>query len=149
MDSLIKTSRKLAFDLLITLQALFLVTTIWDFLFTVLVPGSYRALVFSGLGSVATVSLVIVPWALCITFLVITFVIFLVCRDHRPIQSHIHYYYGFLGLMYLGFTLLALSNPLITWPIVINYIVNVVWAASIVYYRIVIRKLHDNADVMK
>lgn len=134
----------MAYDLLVTMQALFLATTIWDFFLTVLVQSSQRALVFSGLGNVATVWFVIAPWAVCIALLVITFIIFLIYHDHRPIQTHIHYYYGFLGLMYIAFAILAFSNPLVMWPVIMSYIVNVIWVGFILYYRILVSQLYES-----
>jgi uncharacterized membrane protein len=100
--------------------------------------------VFSGLGSVATVYFLIVPWALCILVSLITFIVFLCNTDHNPIRSRSHYKYAILGLIYLCFTVLAILNPAVMWPIVFNYIVDVVWVGVILYYRVVIGNLYKD-----
>jgi hypothetical protein len=144
MNQLIIQSKEVAYNLLIALQALFLASTVWDFFLTVLVPSSHRALVFSGLGSVATVYFLIVPWALCILVSLITFIVFLCNTDHNPIRKGSHYKYAILGLIYLCFTVLAILNPAVMWPIVFNYIVDVVWVGVILYYRVVIGNLYKD-----
>jgi hypothetical protein len=128
------------------MQALFLATIVWDFFLTVLVPTSHRALVLSGLGSVATVYFVIVPWAICILVSLITFIIFLCNTDHNPIRGVSHYKYAILGIIYMCFTALAILNPAVTWPIVLSYIINVVWAGTILYYRVVIGNLYKDIN---
>lgn len=146
MNRLIIQSKEVAYNLLIALQALFLATTVWDFFLTVLVPNSHRALVFSGLGSIATVYFIIIPWAICILWALITFVIFLCNTDHNPIRGMTHYKYAILGLIYVCFTVLAILNPAVMWPIVLNYIINVVWVGLILYYRVVIGNLYKDID---
>jgi hypothetical protein len=146
MKQLLIQSREVAYNLLIALQALFLATVTWDFFLTVLVPNSHRALVFSGLGSAATVYFVIVPWAICILWALISFIAFLCNTDHNPVRGMTHYKYATLGLIYLCFTVLAILNPAVMWPIVLNYIITVTWAGIILYYRVVIGNLYKDTD---
>ena len=149
MHHFIHLSKKTAYDMLISMQLLLLATTFWDFWITLFIHSSLRAMVFSGLGTVSTVAFITVPWAICIILLSLTFIAFLIRPEHCTIQVSTHYMYGFLCVMYSAFTILAITNPLVMWPIALSYAVNAIWAGVVLYFRILVKSIYEPADVMK
>lgn len=117
-------------------QGLFLATTTWDFFLTVVV-NSHRSLVFSGLAS-GTAMFIIIPWILGIFVLALVILSFLSRKDIPKLTRRVNYEYGLFILIYGALAILAITNPVIMWPVVMNYIVNIIWAGALIYFRSVI-----------
>ena len=138
----------MSYNLLVALKVLLFATATCEFLFTVLLHGSYKALVFSGLSSATTLVFVTIPWAICLICLALSFIGYLYTKDTKFIFKYAHYQYMFLALLYIFFTTISFVNPVIIWPVVLNYATDAVWAITILYYRYKIDKL-VKADMMK
>lgn len=122
---------------LLTLQILFVSTITWDFFLTVLVKASHRANVLLGASS-AIAPIIIFFWILAIVGLSI--LAFNSSKEDMEDAGSIHtrYEYFFLALaaiLYILLAWLAIANPLVLWPIVINYLVNIGWVSLLVYFR--------------
>ena len=130
----LRTWKELATSQLNALRILFLMTVSWDFFLTMTAKASQRALVLTGVGAQYT-PFIVIPWALCILLLAIL-VYFQLRRIDQSIVTQYGYYifFAFIGL-YLILMLVALINPLILWPLLVNYAVNIVWALTIIYFR--------------
>lgn len=128
------TWKQLAESLLNGLRILFLMTVSWDFFLTLVSKASQRALVLTGVGSGYT-PIIFVPWAFCL-FVLALFVLQHLTRKNQssPLKHGQFIYYAFIGL-YLILSCIAFMNPLISWPLIINYLVNIVWAGTIIYFR--------------
>lgn len=114
-------------------QVLFTATTAWDFFLSVIVIESYRYALFASLPS-ALAATIVVPWLIGIFFLLAVVVVFAVKGNHSLVPYPIEYGYGLIAAIYF---LLILVTIVMTssWPLMLNYIVNFVWAASIVKER--------------
>lgn len=129
--------KSLCLNLLFAFQALFLASTTWDFFLTVIVANSHRALIFSQLG-IFTTGIIVIPWLVLIFVLSAMLLVFLYKKDkNQPeLATGVHYGYFILSLLYLIFFFLGIFNPVVAWPIVLNYIVNFVWSIVLIFFRI-------------
>jgi len=130
--------KNIALNMLVAFQGLFIASTTWDFFLTVVVKESHRALVFSTLAPAAA-TFIIVPWILGILFLAAMLAIYSFNKD-SIIASRIHYEYSGMTVLYMFLFVLGCLSASISWPLLLNYAVNCVWAISLVYFRIVIQK---------
>ena len=119
-------------------QGLFLASTTWDFFLTVVVQ-SHRALVFAGL-SAGTSAFIILPWIVGIFIVAAMLVFFMISKEKAVLSTRINFEYIGMALVYAALFFIAIFNPMVAWPVVVNYIVNVVWAVSLVYFRTAIRQ---------
>ena len=122
---------------LMTLQVLFVATLTWDFFLTVLVKTSHRASVMLGSAS-AVAPIIIFFWILVIVGLSV--LVLCSSKSDAGIASgkFIRYEYLFLvmsAILYVALIILALINPLVLWPILINYAVNIIWVVLLIYFR--------------
>jgi hypothetical protein len=37
--------------------------------------------------------------------------------------------------LYIGLIILAILNPLVAWPLIMNYSMNIAWAVALIYFR--------------
>lgn len=126
-----------SYRVLMTLQVLFVATLTWDFFLTVLVKTSHRASVILGTTS-AIAPIIIFFWILVIIGLLV--LAFCSSKADAGIASSkfIRYEYLFLVMsmiLYVALIILALINPLVLWPILINYAVNIIWVCLLIYFR--------------
>lgn len=120
-------------------QGLFLATTTWDFFLTIIVK-SHRSLVFSVMAP-GTAMFIIVPWILGIFILSIIILSFFSRGGMPKLTKRVNYEYGLFIFIYGALAILAIFNPIVMWPVVMNYIVNIIWAGILIYIRsIVINK---------
>ena len=77
---------------------------------------------------------VIMPWIIGIFILMIMLIVFMMSENHR---STIRVDFEHIGMMIVYFVLflLAVFNPIISWTIALNYLVNIAWSASIIYFK--------------
>lgn len=130
----IQSWKELATSQLNALRILFLMTVSWDFFLTIISKASQRALLLTGVGAQYT-PIVVIPWAACILLLAILLYFQLKKDDQSVVTQYGYYvYFAFIGL-YVILSCIALINPLISWPLMLNYIVNILWASTIVYFR--------------
>jgi hypothetical protein len=129
--------KNLSLNMLCLFQGLFLASTTWDFFLTVVVH-SHRALVFAGL-STGTAAFIILPWITGIFIMAAMLVAFMISKEKSVMSTRINFEYGGMICVYLVLFFMAMFNPVVAWPIVMNYLVNAVWAASLIYYKIAIR----------
>lgn len=129
--------------MLFVLQCLFLANITWDFFLTVVVSSSHRALVFSGL-SAGTTMFLIVPWIIGILVLATMLLVYMKKQEEgtNPLTIRVHFDYGLLMLLYVALIVFALINPAVAWPIVLNYLVNIVWAGALIYFRYRVMRLY-------
>lgn len=128
--------RELAYKMLIMLRVLFTITLSWDFFLTVGFQTSQRALVFSGVGALFSPYLIIL-WLLCIVGM--TFILIYGTYGKKECQEKISKlaYLLMAGgfVLYGSLVILAIMNPIVAWPVILNYIVNLGWVMSLVYFR--------------
>ena len=134
MRTQIKYWKTLALNMLTAGQALFVVNTVWDFFLTVVVPNSIRSHIFANISSVASVFIVL-PWLLGIFALTILLFGSLVNGQSELITHRINVEYGAMMLVYIALFGVACFNPAIAWPIMLNYVVNIVWACTLICFR--------------
>jgi hypothetical protein len=136
METLRNYWREKCLNALFTLQALFLGTAIWDFFLTVIIETSKRSEVFAVLAPGLS-GIILIPWLGSIIILTL-FLFRVLMRKHydKPLLKPLHIGYFILFLVYLILMILALINPVITWPLVMNYFINGSWAVAILYFRI-------------
>ena len=127
-------------NLLFAFQALFLASTTWDFFLTIIVANSHRALIFSQLG-IFTSGIIVTLWLILIFVLAALLLVFLYKKDkNQPgLATVVHHGYFILSLIYLIFFFLGIVNPVVAWPIVLNYMVNFVWSIALIFFRIRIK----------
>ena|ERR1700756_3526715 len=130
----LQTWKELATSQLTALRILFLMTVTWDFFLTIVSRASQRAMVLTGVGAQYT-PIIVIPWAICILILAVLIFAHLKKDDQSIITKYGYFvYFAFVGL-YLILSCIAFINPLIAWPLMINYAVNIGWALVIVYFR--------------
>jgi hypothetical protein len=129
--------------MLFAFQFLFLVNVSWDFFLTVLVNTSEGALVIAGLPGAAIILLTL-SWIIVTFVLAIKLLSYLKKREtnDNPLIFWVHFGYVFLMILYVILMILAILNPLVPWPVVIQYLVNVLWAATLVYFRHRVKTLY-------
>lgn len=128
--------RNLSLNMIQAFQGIFLATTAWDFFLTVIID-SHRSLVLANFAGLAS-ALIIIPWIAGIFVLLIVFLSFLMRRDSldtKIMKHRVSLEYSIFVVIYSVLAVLAIINPVISWPVVLNYLVNVVWAALLIYFR--------------
>ena len=130
--------KNLSLNMLCIFQGAFLATTTWDFFLTVVVH-SHRSLVFAGL-SAGTATFIILPWIVGIFIMAAMLVAYMISKEKSALSKRINFEYSGIVCVYVVLFFMALFNPLVSWPVAMNYLVNIVWAISLMYFRIAIRK---------
>lgn len=126
---------------LFMLQALFLGTSLWDFFLTVIITASKRSEIFTVLATGFS-GIILIPWIVTTIILLIFLFSVLSKRPSRKLLlTPIHFGYGAMFLVYLSLMILALLNPVITWPLVANYFINASWAAAIIFLRVKVQNI--------
>ena len=129
--------KKLAINMHLVSQFLFVLSTIWDFFLTTIVH-SARTGIFDIIPGLAI--FVIGPWIIIIFILSLLLLIASIVTEDRLVVRHDKYGYAMMIIIYAILLSLALINPLISWPLTLNYLVNVFWAASLVCFKSAIVK---------
>jgi hypothetical protein len=135
--------RHAALDMLFVFQFLFLLNVSWDFFLTVLLNTSQGALVIAGLPTLA-VTLLSLSWIIVVFVLAVKLLSYLKKRetDDNPLVFWVHFGYIFLMILYVVLMILAILNPVVAWPIIVQYLVNILWAATLIYFRHRIKTLY-------
>jgi hypothetical protein len=133
--------KRVAFNMLFTCQALFLGTTAWDFFLTVIVQ-SHRSLVFTGIGASLS-TFIILPWIIGIFVLMFMLLLYMANEDKQLMITRWNFDYIGMIILYVIMFVLALTNPVVAWPILLNYLINIAWAGSLIYFRLAVR--HNKA----
>lgn len=128
--------KKLAINMHLVSQFLFVLSTIWDFFLTVIIH-SVRSGIFDMVPSWAI--FIIGPWIIMIFILSFLLIVSIVTED-RPVVKHDTYGYVVMIIIYAILFLLSLFNPLISWPLLLNYLVSILWATSLAYFKLAIIK---------
>lgn len=125
--------------LIMTMRTLFVATITWDFFLTVVIKTSQRAHVLMGPGAVFAPFLIII-WAVVIMGL--CYILLDVVRIQSPaIEAENRRKYTAYGLLlltiilYISLTILAIMNPVVMWPVVVNFAVNLGWGVALFYFR--------------
>jgi hypothetical protein len=128
--------KELAYKMLIMLRVLLVATLSWDFFLTFGFQASQRALLLSGIGSVFT-PYVIALWIL--TIIGMTFILVYGTYGKKECEekiSKIAYLLMASGfVLYGSLIILSLLNPIVAWPVILNYMVNLVWIMSLIYFK--------------
>lgn len=142
--------RAMALNLLFALQALFIGTTSWDFYLT-LISQSARSHIFASL-PIDIVGFIIFPWIIGIFILSITLVVFMFNKEYRFTAEWINFEYIGMLVLYSVLFVLSIFTPIIPVPIVLNYLVNIVWLWILICIRRSVRRnliAEIDADVAK
>lgn len=136
------TWKKLATSQLTALRILFLLTVSWDFFLTIIAKAAQRALVLTGVGTTYT-PFIIFPWAITLFALALLILLHLKKDDQAAITTYGYFVYISFIIIYAMLAIIAFINPLVAWPLIINYLVNIVWAISIMYFRSKVRLINS------
>lgn len=122
--------------ILITMRALFIATITWDFFLTVVIKTSQRAHILMGPGAVFAPFVTILWIAIIIgCFCLMIGPIFKSPVDVTPVRKFT-IYSVLISVIFLygGLTILAFINPLVLWPVVVNFMVDMTWAFALLYF---------------
>ena|ERR1035437_1501144 len=123
--------KKLTINMLLVSQLLFILNTIWDFFLTIMLHAA-RSRIFEILPGMA--ALIITPWIVMIFILSASLIVSMLSGE-KLVVKYDKYGYMVITTIYLVLFVLSLFNPMISWPIMLNYIVNATWAISIIYFK--------------
>lgn len=126
--------KDLATSLFTALRVFFLVTSTWDFFLTIVAKASQRALVLTGIGASYT-PYIVMPWACSIILLAFLLLDHLRKKDQSIVTRYGVYVYVAFIAIYISLAILAVINPLVSWPLVLNFLANAGWAVAIMYFR--------------
>lgn len=135
----ITTWKALVGRFLILVRMIFALTITWDFFLTVVVSTSQRAQVLTGLGAVFA------PWIVGL-WLVVLLGMLVLLYDHAFINTDmktvnkkkmylVHGVFVLTIILYASLAILAFLNPLVFWPVVVNFCVNILWSGTLIYFR--------------
>ena len=131
------TYKELAYKMLIMLRTLFVVTMTWDFFLTVGFYGSQRALILTGALVAPYIPIIIGVWALLIVGMI--FILIYGTYGSKECEGKIttlaYILLSSCFVLYSILLILALLNPVITWPVILTYIINIGWIMSLIYFR--------------
>lgn len=139
----IQSWKDLSTSLLTALRILFLMTVSWDFFLTIIAKASQRALLLTGIGAQYT-PFIIIPWACAILILAILLLAHLKHIDQSVVTTYGYAVYIIFIIIYTLLTIITFMNPLVAWPLAINYLVNITWAAIIIYFRFKVKQTSIN-----
>ena len=128
--------RKLAINIHLTAQLLFILGTINDF-FLMILAHSARSHIFDLVPSLAI--FIISPWIITIFVLSVSLVISILTEDKVVVKRDI-FGYIVMAIIYAILLTLSLFNPVIVWPVMLSYIVYMSWAGSLAYFKLAIIK---------
>jgi hypothetical protein len=134
--------KDLSLNMFLASQGLFICTTVWDFFMTVIIPNSVRSHIFSGISTTLSMIL-IVSWLLGIFILTGILFTFLLRDEYKPMPVTINIEYSGIILLYSVLGIISLFNPIIVWPVILNYVVNILWAFTLIYFRRAIQLAAD------
>ena len=145
MRTQIKYWKTLALNMLTASQSLFVVNTVWDFFMTVVVPNSVRSHIFANISATASI-FIILPWLIGIFALTILLFGSLVNGENELIKHKINIEYGAIMIVYIALFIVSCFNPVMVWPIMLNYVVNIVWACTLICFR---RAIQDGVVLLE
>lgn len=125
--------RKLAINIHLTAQLLFILGTINDFFLMILAHSH----IFDLVPSFAI--FIISPWIFVIFVLSVSLVISILTEDKVVVKRDI-FGYIVMAIIYAILLTLSLFNPVIVWPVMLSYIVYMSWAGSLAYFKLAIIK---------
>jgi hypothetical protein len=125
--------KNLALLMLTAIRVVFLATVTWDFFLTLITKASQRSLALTGVGAVYA-PFIIIPWAAAI-FILAALLFDRAFRDWASITKYGYIIYVFFIILYLSLAILAYINPLVSWPLIFNFVVNAIWSGVIMYFR--------------
>ena len=129
--------KSLVMDMLLVYQGLFVASAVWDFFMTVVMPTSMRSHVFSIL-SHGLSAFVILPWLVGIFILIgLLFSHFIINVDYKSITlGTLWLEYGPMMYVYVILFIISIFNPLVGWPLVLNYLTSIFWIISLIHFRL-------------
>jgi hypothetical protein len=128
--------KTLALNMLFAFQGLFIISTAVDFFLTVL-SNSARSQVLTELSPLASM-IIILPWIAGIFILALMLIIFIANTSNKPWIPGVDIEYSGMLLLYLALFFIAIFNPLVIWPVVVNYLAHIIWVCAIMYFRIAV-----------
>jgi len=149
MKNLLINWKKLSLNMFLTYQILFVFTVIWDFFVTVAVPNTVRAHIFSSLPLITSVA-IIVPWLLWIFIIAGIICLCIMKDDCNVIYERSVLKYGSIAVLYSIMLVLSIISPLVIWPVLVSYSINIIWALTLVYFGINIQgrqKLENSSKI--
>lgn len=123
-------------------QALYICTTVWDFFLTVAIPNSNRSQIFSALSPTLSVT-IILCWLASILILTVILFSYLLKDEYTPVTPTVNIEYSIIIVLYACILIITLFNPIILWPLVLNYIVNIIWGITLICFRKAIQNVAD------
>ena len=121
--------------MLFAFQALFVGTTAWDFFLTVIVQESVRSHIFLMLPAGLSI-FIIAPWLIGLFILTGSLIVFAFHKDFGPPMGKINFEYGGIMIVYVILFILSVFNPAVSWPFMLNYLINIIWAWSLICFRL-------------
>lgn len=132
----LKTWKSLAHRMLIVSRFLIVSTLLWDFVVTAVYHSSMKATVLASLG-IAAMPIVTI-WLISIIGLSILLLVSAYgspeVEEKTTLVAHICL--GINLVIYGLFLALGIPDPSISVPIILNYITNMMWIVSLIYFRI-------------
>lgn len=127
--------KKISREFWVCIRIIFLLTITWDFFLTVIFQSSYREVVLNTLGPIIA-PVLISTWLVCIVGIAIVLLTVLDSSGtaHKRFEKTAYVLLAATVFVYLTLTIGAMIG-VATWPIVLNYAVNTVWAAMIIYFK--------------
>lgn len=129
--------KKIAINMYIALYTLFVGTVAWDFYLT-LVTTSLRSTTLHILPSGIS-AFIIFSWLGAVLILSFMLMFFIFTKDQYAIPPYITFPYVLIMCVYGALFVLAILTPAIPIPLAVNYLVNAVWAAILIYFTHEIR----------
>jgi hypothetical protein len=128
--------RELAFQMLVILRSLFVVTITWDFFLTIGFQTAQRALVFTGIGSLFAPYLIVL-WLFVIVGMAFTLIYGTYGKKECEEKiAKLAYFMLFLSfILYGSLLVLSVLITVVAWPVVLNYLINLTWVACLIYFR--------------
>lgn len=126
--------KALAQNMFLIIQGLFIATVIWDFFLTVIVPGSTRSHIFYGLSLPISIGIISI-WIIGIFLMTGIFFTFILRENYTLFPRTINIEYIGIILFYTLLCVISFFNPVIVWPIILNYTINIIWAVSIICFK--------------
>ena len=128
--------RSLAGQLLVYLRFLFILNLASDFFLTLLYGGSHSALVLTGYGAEFHPFAIIILMVLIVGFsIAFTGTLSKGKLDHNIFSKLAQCMLVLSIAFYSVMLVLSFMTSIVLWPVVMVYIMNITWAAGLIYFR--------------
>lgn len=126
--------KHLSIHALLWCHSVFLATVVWDFFLTVILADPTRTLVFIGLTPVISTTIVSL-WLVGIFASMFTLIFLLNYLEEKRYIFVVYLSYITIIIAYTLLSIIAFINPLLCWPVLMNYGVNILAGCCLIYFR--------------